>query len=62
MSIITSLWLSIRIWPKFQKHHKSQFFNEYLGYEFYNEMHIPDIKLNEMTKINCYELIIDFNI
>jgi hypothetical protein len=53
MNIITSLWLSIGIWPKFQKHHKSQFFNEYLGYEFYNEMHIPDIKLNELTKKNC---------
>ena len=24
MGIITSLWLSIKIWPKFQKHHKNK--------------------------------------
>ena len=35
---------------------------EYLGYKFYNVMHTLDIRLNELTKIKCYELIIDFNI
>jgi hypothetical protein len=36
-----------------KKKHKINLFNEYLGYEPYNIMHNPGIKLNELTKIKC---------